>query len=202
MRNRMTFAILALLAICAAPLAAQTVPAGTEFVVMLDEAISSKNAKVDQKVKGHVSEAVVVNGRTVIPKGSSATLKITTAEESGRLSGTAKLWLVVESVVVNGRTYTVSTDESGEDGSGHKKRNVIAIGGGAAAGAVIGAIAGGGKGAAIGTAIGAGAGTAAAAATGKKDIEYPAETQLAFQLKSPVTIVAASSKGLRKGQKR
>jgi hypothetical protein len=53
---------------------------------------------------------------------------------------------------------------------------------------LIGGIAGGGKGAAIGAAVGAGAGTGAAAATGKKDIEIPAETLFRFSLKSAVTI--------------
>ncbi len=202
MRTKINIAILALLAIVASSTAAQTVPAGTEIIVMLDQGVTSKDAKVDQKLDGHVSEAVIVNGRTVIPKGAKAMLKITTAEASGRLSGTAKLWMVVENVVVNGRTYTLNTEPSGQDGPGHSKRNVVAIGGGAAAGAVIGAIAGGGKGAAIGTAIGAGAGTAGAAMTGKKDVEYPSETQLRFALKSAVTIAATSpGKGLKKGQK-
>ncbi len=53
---------------------------------------------------------------------------------------------------------------------------------------MIGALAGGGKGAAIGAAAGAGAGTAGAAATGKKDIEFPAETKLAFTTRAALTI--------------
>jgi hypothetical protein len=53
---------------------------------------------------------------------------------------------------------------------------------------VIGALAGGGKGAAIGAAAGAGAGTAGAAATGKKDIEFPSETKLAFTTRAALTI--------------
>jgi hypothetical protein len=47
---------------------------------------------------------------------------------------------------------------------------------------------GGAKGAGIGAAVGAGAGTAAAAATGKKDLEIPAETRLQFSLKESVKI--------------
>jgi len=43
-------------------------------------------------------------------------------------------------------------------------------------------------GAAIGAAAGAGAGTAGAAVTGKKDIEFPAETRLAFTTRTAVTI--------------
>ena len=71
---------------------------------------------------------------------------------------------------------------------GKGKRDAGFIGGGAAGGAIIGALAGGGKGAAIGAAAGAGAGTAGAAATGKKDIEFPAETKLAFTTRAAVAI--------------
>jgi len=53
---------------------------------------------------------------------------------------------------------------------------------------LIGGLTGGGKGAGIGAAVGAGAGTGAAAATGKKDVEIPAETLFQFSLKGPVKI--------------
>lgn len=195
----------AMIALAAASAAAQgTVPAGTDIQVTLNQAVSSKDAQAGQQLDGTVAENVVVNGKTLIPKGAKANLVVTVAEASGRLSGQAKLWMKIESLVVNGRTYAVESDPTGKDGASHTKRNTVAIGGGAAAGAVVGALAGGGKGAAIGGAVGAGAGTAAAAATGKKDVDFPAEAQLTFKLASPVTIQSASrgtSKGLKKGHR-
>lgn len=200
MRTKRIVMILALVLSAAAAVQAQnTVPAGTDVKVTLNQAVSSKDAKVGDKVDGSVAENVVVNGKTLIPRGARANLSVTTVEASGRLSGVAKLWLKIDSLTMNGRTYTVNSEVSGQDGTSHNKRNVIAIGGGAAAGAIIGGIAGGGKGAAIGTAIGAGAGTAGATATGKKDINYPAETQLRFSLKSALNLGSASSKGKKKG---
>lgn len=201
MRTKQVLTILALALSAAAAVRAQnTVPAGTDVIVTLSQTVSSKNAQVGDKVDGSVAENVVVNGRTLIPKGAKADLSVVTVEASGRLSGVAKLWLKIDSLEVSGRTYTVNSEVSGQDGTSHNKRNVIAIGGGAAAGAIIGGIAGGGKGAAIGTAIGAGAGTAGAAATGKKDVNYPAETQLRFALKSALNLSAASAnKGKKKG---
>ena len=65
----------------------------------------------------------------------------------------------------------------------HKGRNAKAIGGGAAAGAIIGALAGGGKGAAIGAGAGGAAGTAGAAATGKKNVSFPVESILTFTIR-------------------
>ena len=183
------FLVAALLLSTAGWLYAQgSVPAGTAVVVTLNEAVSSKDANLGQKVSGSVAENVVVEGKTVIPKGSKATLSVVTAQPSGRLSGVAKLWLKINSVEVKGKTYTVTSSSSGQTGPSHNKRNVVAIGGGTALGATIGAIAGGGKGADIGAAAGAGAGTAGAALTGKKDINYPPETKLRFTLKAPLTL--------------
>ena len=74
------------------------------------------------------------------------------------------------------------------EGKSHKKRDIVAIGGGSALGALIGGIAGGGKGAAIGAGAGAGAGTAGAALTGKKEISLPAESRLIFRLSRAATV--------------
>jgi hypothetical protein len=165
-----------------------TVPAGTPIIVTLDQSVSSKDARVGQKVDGSVAEDVVANGKTVIPKGSKVSLSVASTQASGRLQTPAKLWLKIDSIEVNGKSYTVPARWSGQAGPSHNKRNIVAIGGGTALGATIGALAGGGKGAAIGAAAGAGAGTAGAAMTGKKDITFPAETKLRFTVKQSFTV--------------
>jgi hypothetical protein len=179
----------AVLAAWVAPVrAAGTVPAGSSVVVTLDQSVSSKDATVGQKVDGSIAESVVVGGKTVVPKGSKVLLSVASVQASGRLSTPAKLWLKIDSITANGRTYTASSRWSGQTGPSHNKRNVVAIGGGTALGAIIGGIAGGGKGAAIGAAAGAGAGTAGAAMTGKKDVTFPAETKLRFTTKTDLVV--------------
>src|SRR6202171_6614521 len=172
----------------AAPMPAQPVPANTPVYVTLDQSVSSKTAKAGQILSGSVSQNALVNGKTAVPKGSRANLAVASVQASGRLSTPAKLYVRLDSVVVNGKTIPARTNLWGQTEEGKGKRGAIGIGGGAAAGAIIGALGGGGKGAAIGTAVGAGAGTAGAAATGKKDIELPAETRLAFTTRTDVTI--------------
>ena len=76
-------------------------------------------------------------------------------------------------------TSPISSEAAANRGSDAKK-----IGIGAGAGAAVGAIAGGGKGAAIGALVGGGAG----AAMRGEAAEIPAETVIAFELRSPVTI--------------
>ena len=189
--RRMWVALLAAVlfsGVAASVYAQGTVPAGTAIIVTLDESVSSKDARTGQKVAGSVSDNIVVNGKTVIPKGSRVTLSVAKIVASGRLQTPAELWLKINSIEAKGQTYALSSNWSGQKGPSHNKRNVVAIGGGTAAGAIIGAIAGGGKGAAIGAAVGAGAGTAGAAMTGKKDIFYPAETKLRFTTKTALTM--------------
>ena len=165
-----------------------TIPAGAKITVVTDQSVSSKTAKIGETVTGSVAHDVIVDGKVVIPKGSPAKLTVSSVQASGRLSTPAKLYLRLRTVTAGGKTYTIATSSAGRTLGGKGKRDAGFIGGGAAGGAIIGALAGGGKGAAIGAAAGAGAGTAGAAATGKKDIEFPAETKLAFTTRAAITI--------------
>ena len=176
------------LAMPALTLAGGTVPVGTKITVVTDQSVSSKTAKIGETVTGSVAQNVMSEGKVVIPKGSPVKLTVSSVQASGRLSTPAKLYLRLRAVTVGGKTYTIATSSAGRTLGGKGKRDAGFIGGGAAGGAVIGALAGGGKGAAIGAAAGAGAGTAGAAATGKKDIEFPAETKLAFTTRAAVAI--------------
>jgi hypothetical protein len=165
-----------------------TVPQGAKISVVTDQGVSSKTAKIGQTVAGTVSQDVTSGREVVIPKGSAAKLTVSTVQASGRLSTPAKLYLRLRTVTVGGKVYAFATSSTGRTEGGKGKRDAGFIGGGAAGGAIIGALAGGGKGAAIGAGAGAGAGTAGAAVTGKKDIEFPAETRLAFTTRTAVAI--------------
>jgi hypothetical protein len=191
MNSRTRFSV-SLLALCFSittfTQAATSVPTGTAITVTIDQSISSKNAKAGQGVVATIAQDVTANGKVVIPKGAHAKLVVSSAQASGRLSTPAKLYLRLKSVEVHGKTYTIATSSSGRTMGGKGKRDAGFIGGGAGAGALIGGLAGGGKGALIGAGVGAGAGTAGAAATGKKEVEFPAETRLSFTTRAPATI--------------
>ena len=165
-----------------------TVPASTEISIRLDRSIATNRSTPGDPFKGTVTEPIMINGKTAIPKDSPVEGRIVYVHESGRLRGVAQLRLALESVDINGKEYGVHTSTFARRGGGHKKRDWAFIGGGAGGGTLIGALAGGGEGALIGGPIGAGAGIAAAALTGKKNFELPAETVLTFQLVDPVTV--------------
>src|SRR5581483_11451568 len=164
------------------------VPRGTELHVRIDENVDTKRNRAGDEFRASLAEPVVVEGKTVVPKGTRFIGHVTESNASGRLEGRAVLALTLDSFELAGRKYPVHTGSIDRVSAAHKKRNLTLIGGGAGLGALIGGLAGGGKGALIGAGAGAGAGTAGAAATGKKEVAIAAESLLTFPLKAPITL--------------
>jgi hypothetical protein len=175
----------------AEPLFAQkpiVVEAGTPISVTVDQSISSKTNNEGDHFVASLAAPVRVGEKQVIPSGARARGTVTVAKSAGKFKGNAELGVTLDSITVNGETYSLQTTSVTEAGKGRGKRTAIGAGGGAAVGAIIGALAGGGKGAAIGAGAGAGAGTAGAAFTGNRDITIAPETKLRFKLKEPLEI--------------
>lgn len=173
-----------------AKLAARDVelPSGAILAVRVDRALSTVRNRAGDTFEAILDAPVLVNGAEVLGQGTKFTGHVTISEASGRLKGRAVLGITLDAFDANGRHYPIKTSPMTKASEAHKKRNIEIIGGGAGVGALIGGLTGGGKGAGIGAAVGAGAGTGVAAATGKKEVEIPAETLFRFSLKSPVRI--------------
>ncbi|MGH9727935.1 MAG: hypothetical protein ACRD4V_05020 [Candidatus Acidiferrales bacterium] len=165
-----------------------TIPAGTNLHVILGTTISSGASQSGDSFGGTLSEPVRVGGGVIVPRDARVRGTVVEVRQSGRLSKPALLSVAVTSVRVGDSWVDVNTRPITLEGKSHKKRDIVAIGGGSALGALIGGIAGGGKGAAIGAGAGAGAGTVGAAATGKKEISLPSESHLTFRLRRSVTV--------------
>ncbi len=164
------------------------VPAGTALTVKLSQAVGSKTSQTGQTFLVTLAQPVSVGGTNAIPAGSTASGTVVSAKAKGKIKGEGELILSLTSITVRGKTYSIRTGTLDSTVKGKGKRTAVATGGGAAGGALIGGIAGGGKGAAIGALVGAGAGLVGGAATGNKQIEYPAESALTFQLSAPLTL--------------
>jgi hypothetical protein len=164
------------------------VPSGTNIVIRMIDPVDSRTNTVGQTFSASVADPVVLNGKTVIPRGADVVVKLVDASESGKLSGKTELSLDLVSVKVNGKVVNINTQSVTQASSDRGKGTAEKAGGGAVLGAVIGAIAGGGKGAAIGAGAGAAAGTAAQVATKGQQVKVPAETRLTFMLQQDVQI--------------
>jgi hypothetical protein len=169
----------------------ELLPAGTQLMILTNEAIDSKATASNQLFSAQVDQDVIdSSNELIVPKGSPAQLIIRTVS-SGGVTGSPEITLDIQSITVNGRRYNVSTADlkkKGNGGIGANKRTAEMIGGGAVIGTIIGAIVGHGKGAAIGGAVGAGGGAAAQVLTKGKQVIIPAETVLKFSLDQAVTL--------------
>ena len=165
-----------------------TIPDNTVMDVTLNTALASDSSRVEQTVNGTLDSPVVVDGKTVVPAGSSLRGHVTHVDDSGKIKGRAELAFRFTSLSVGSVTYDIDTTPLSYVAEGTKKDDAIKIGVGAAAGAVIGAITGGKKGAAIGTAVGGGAGTGVVLATAGKEIRLAEGRRLKVSLSNPLTI--------------
>jgi len=166
-----------------------TIPAGSRLRVALIDGVSTTKNSAGDHFLVSLAEPVIVDGKTVLQKGSKLRGSVVDVKESGRVKGRASIQLTLTEIIRNnGKSVPVSTKPFTAVAESTKKRDAGIIAGGAGLGAAIGAIAGGGKGAAIGAGVGGGAGTGTVLATKGKDIKYAPETRLTFTLSAPVEL--------------
>lgn len=158
-----------------------TVPAGSTIHVTLSNGITTETANVGDSWSGTVEQALVVDGRNVIPAGSPASGTVT-ATKPAQKGDRAMLDLGLSSVTVRDRSYRIHGTTEAVIAGSTRARNLGAIGAATAAGAIIGhAIGGSGKGTVIGAIVGGGAATGAVATRTKGyQVELKPGTSLTF----------------------
>jgi hypothetical protein len=164
------------------------IPAGTTLEVRVNEALSTARNREGDKFTATLEIPLRVGEQPVVPQGARLEGVVIESSPSGRVKGRAVIGIRMDAVEYGGQMIPIQTTLDTRTSEAHKKRNIELIGGGSGVGALIGALAGGGKGAAIGAAAGAAAGVGAEAATGKLEVEIPAETVFTFRLKQPLTL--------------
>ena len=169
------------------PAGSVTVPAGTNIVVRLIDAVDSTTATQGQSFAASLDQPLELNGQTLIPRGASAVLRLVEAKESGKFTGRTELALALISVKVKDQYVDMTTQTVTRVSDARGQETAKVVGGAAAVGAIIGAIAGGGKGAAIGAGAGGAAGAGVQTVTKGQKVKIPSETRLTFVLENPVT---------------
>lgn len=198
-------------ALLATMLAAQTsspVPAGTALMVRLDTTLATFSNRVGDPFQAKVTQAIVVNGNTVIPVGATVEGRVTKVTEPRRISGKPTIGILPETVVLpTGERYYLDatltdtnipgTDVSSEGqfkGTGHDRRDQLEAGGGTAGGMLIGGLIGGPPGVLIGGIVGAGS-TTAHWLSKHRSATLPAGTQLTLELNRPLMMNTTAASG-------
>ena len=169
------------------------IPAGTLLTAVMIDSVGTETNKVGDTFTASLAEPLVINGQTVVAKGTKVGGRVETLDEPGRVKGKAAISLVLTELLRRDKAYAIATQPFSAQAEPETKQNAIKVGGGAIVGAVVGAIAGGKKGAAIGAAVGGGAGTTAVLATKGQQLKIDSETKVNFVLKNDVEVDVTAS---------
>jgi hypothetical protein len=171
------------------PVAARIViPSGTVLHLSLIDTLDTTQSAAGDSFKGSLSEAVVINGTTLLAKGTLVHGRVVDAQGSKKVKGRAKIRLELTDLIHANKVVVITTDTFAAEAKSTEGRDAAVIAGGAGLGAVIGAIAGGKKGAGIGAIAGGGGGTGVVLATKGEEIHYGPETHLNFTLTNAVNL--------------
>ena len=164
------------------------IPAGTSLSVQLPAEISTKTAKVGQRITGNLTNDIVVDGKVVAKAGAPVQGSITEVISGSKtIGGKPTLGLTFDSLTSSGGDRPISARITQVADKSDKAGDTAKIAGGAVAGGVVGHQIDSDQGKVIGALIGAAAGTVAARKTGK-EVVLPAGTVVGMTLDSPVTV--------------
>ena len=195
------------LAVAAGAQSNMALPAGTAFKVKLENTLSTFSSKEGDAFSGRVVDAVMRDGKTVIPVGSTVQGRVTKVNEPRRIAGKPTIGIFPEAVVLpNGERYMLNatmvdtslrngTDVNTEGqfkGDGHDGKDLTEIGFGTGGGMLVGGLIGGGKGLLIGGTIGVTA-TVAHWLGKRRSAALPSGTELLLELNRPLELGAATT---------
>ena len=193
----MLFVLLAAFALAQTPL-----PTGTALKMKLETTLTTFSNQAGDPFQARVTEPVVIDGKTVIPIGTTVQGRLTKTSEPRRVAGKPTIVIFPETLVLpNGDRFMLNatlvdtdrrrgTDVNNEGqfkGAGHDGKDLTEIGMGTGGGMLIGGLADGGKGLLIGGAIGAGA-TVTHWLSKHRSATLPAGTELVMELRRPMAM--------------
>jgi hypothetical protein len=164
-----------------------TLDQGTEFFVRLEEPLSSKTARIEDRFEAVLPQPVRSGDRTAIPAGARVRGIVKDVEPAHRPSKGGRLELYFDTLYLDRtrldiRAPVVSIEQ---DKDNDKVGTAGKAGIGAVLGGVLGGIIGGKNGAIVGTLLG---GSGAVVGTKGEEVELPAGTLVRIRLDRPLTI--------------
>lgn len=206
-KMKKTLLLTSLILIAGFACAQTALPSGTAVKMKLETTLATFSSKAGDPFSARVTEPVVMEGKTVIPIGTTVEGRVTKTNEPRRIAGKPTIAIFPENLVLpNGDKFMLNaslvdtnarhgTDVNSEGqfkGDGHDAKDLTEIGMGTGGGMIIGGLADGGKGLLIGGAIGATV-TVSHWLGKHRSAMLPAGTELVMELNRPMTMTTASS---------
>jgi hypothetical protein len=159
------------------------VPDGTQIEIRLEDPLSSKTARPEDRVVATVADPVYGDrggSRPAIPAGTPVRGVVQSVQPAERPAKGGRLELTFNQLILGDQTVRMDARVVDMKQGGLNKRSA---GLGAVVGGVLGAVLDGAKGAVVGAILGGGG---AVVASSGKDVELPAGTLLTLRLERPL----------------
>jgi hypothetical protein len=156
------------------------VPAGTRLVIRTTDTIDSSQHSAGHRFRGQLEGALVVDGVTVVPRGSFVHGRLSQASQGGRVAGSSELAAEFTDIMIDDQLLPIVTGTLAAQTSGEAGRTVRRT----ARNAAVGGLIGGSSGARTGAVVGA----SAALLTSGASINIPRGTILETTLSAPLTV--------------
>lgn len=167
-----------------------TVERDSVIGIRLDYAVSTRTAKVEDRISATVSRNVTVNDRVAIPEGARLEGTVTTVDRGGKFRDRPRLGLQFDTMILtDGTRMSIRTDAIIREGDSPSADAAAKVGAGSAVGAILGGLLGGKKGAIIGGAAGAAGGTATVMNGDGNETALKAGAPLTVRLTDDLTVI-------------
>jgi len=157
-----------------------TVPAGTRLVIRMSDSLDSNRNAAGHRFRAQLEGAVVVDGITVLPRGTIVQGRIASSQQAGRAVGSSGMSIEFTDVMLNDVLHPIVTGNINSQTGSEGGRTI----GRTARAAVIGGLIDGSKGARTGAKVGAGA----SILTGGASINIPRGTILETSLQAALAL--------------
>ena len=165
------------------------IPEGTVIELTLNDSLGSGHSQPGDGFTARVASAVIVDGKKVIPAGSTVRGTVREVRAAKRGAGNASLTLAFTRIDLPGGYSTAISASMTDRSESKKKRNAAIIGGSAAGGAVLGRVLGKDtKGAVVGGVVGGAIGTGVVLSKEGEQVDLPEGTEIAIQLDSSIKV--------------
>jgi hypothetical protein len=196
-----------LLLLATAAWAQTSLPTGTALKMKLETTLTSFSSKSGDPFSARITEPIVLDGKTVVPIGTTVQGRVTKVADPRRISGKPTIAIFPENMVLpDGQRFMLNatlvdtnvgqgTDVNNEGqfkGAGHNNKDLIETAMGTGAGMLIGGLAGGGKGLLIGGGI-AGTATVVHWLSKRRSTSLPAGSELVMELSRPLVMSPAET---------